>query len=308
MHLLPDVDSMLLYLDNLKIPYVVLGDFNLPGIDWSIPSASKVYQQDVFLETFLKYGLFQKVEEPTRGDNLLDLVFCSESELVHDVSVRAPMGASDHDTVWFSLNASSVSPSTSAKYQWHKIDEIGVMVHLEMTNWNHLLPDKMSVDEMCETFVQYCNNVFEKFVPKSNPSTFKKNSNKIVFPNAIKNLLTRKKHAHRALKCNNTASNKKKYRVIAKKCDKEIFLHNMRWESQVLLQPNSKKFFSFVGRKLKSRPAIPTLVANGREYVTDDEKALALNNQFVSVFNNDLFCNTLQFQYEPFGAAPVTVL
>jgi hypothetical protein len=305
-HMLPDIDNMLLYIDNLKMPYVVLGDFNLPGIDWSVPCASKVYQQDLFLETFLKYGLYQKVEEPTRGENILDLVFCSECELVDCVSVREPMGASDHETVWFSLNASNVSSSTTEKYQWHKMDEIGIMAHLEMTNWCDILSDEMTVAVMCETFVQYCYDVFDRYVPKSKPS--QKISNKCVLPNNIKNLLSRKKLTHRVLKTNKTAANKNKYRNIAKKCDKAIFLHNMRRESQVLLQPNSKKFFSYVGSKLKTRAAIPTLVANGIEYVTDDEKASALNLQFCSVFNNDLLCNSLKFQFEPFGDEPGNVL
>ena len=63
---------------------VLLGDFNLPTINWTVPSAPTSSSSiDVyFLDSILhNYSLNQHVTKPTRKDNILDLVLSSFEEL-----------------------------------------------------------------------------------------------------------------------------------------------------------------------------------------------------------------------------------
>src|SRR5664279_1186653 len=71
-----------LYSNNSTV--IICGDFNLPDINWSVDNCIK--QADfccsgIFLNMFYKHGLHQFVSEPTRFDNLLDLVSVSYTHL-----------------------------------------------------------------------------------------------------------------------------------------------------------------------------------------------------------------------------------
>ena len=47
--------------------------------------------------------------EPTRGDNVLDIVLPSQKELVNNVKTHEPLGNSDHNQIHFDINVKSES-------------------------------------------------------------------------------------------------------------------------------------------------------------------------------------------------------
>ena len=51
--------------------------------------------------------LSQKVQEPTRGANVLDLIFWSEDDLVSDVVVGECLAGSDHHMVWCTVGSNA---------------------------------------------------------------------------------------------------------------------------------------------------------------------------------------------------------
>ena len=70
-----------------------MGDFNHGHIQWkSLESTGGEDQQ--FL--FLIYNL-----EPTRGENVLDIVLSSQKELVDNVKIHEPLGNSDHNQLLY---------------------------------------------------------------------------------------------------------------------------------------------------------------------------------------------------------------
>ena len=68
---------------------------------------SREYQQFIFLiqDNFLT----QNVLEPTRGENVLDIVLSSQKEIVDNVKIRAPLGNSEHNQIHFDINVKSES-------------------------------------------------------------------------------------------------------------------------------------------------------------------------------------------------------
>ena len=50
------------------------------------------------------------MREPTRGANVLDLIFCSEEDLVSDVVVGECLAFSDHHMVWCMVGSEVVRP------------------------------------------------------------------------------------------------------------------------------------------------------------------------------------------------------
>ena len=45
--------------------------------------------------------LSQHVLEPTRGENVLDIVLSSQKEFVYNVNICKPLGCSDHNQIYF---------------------------------------------------------------------------------------------------------------------------------------------------------------------------------------------------------------
>ncbi len=93
-------------------PVVVVGDFNLPQINWSTYSAASLLQYDAFLDFMNSASLSQVVQLPIRQDNLLDLVLTSDDLYTSGVAVVDSFGTSDHSAVLFSLLGCNEVPST----------------------------------------------------------------------------------------------------------------------------------------------------------------------------------------------------
>ena len=69
---------------------------------------------------FKHYNFFsQKVREPTRGANMLDLIFCSEDNLVADVVVGECLAGSDHHMVWCKVGSNVVPEIVRSRDRWN---------------------------------------------------------------------------------------------------------------------------------------------------------------------------------------------
>ena len=85
-----------------------MGDFNHGHIQWkSLESTGGEDKQFIFViqDSFLT----QHVLEPTRGDNVLDIVLSSQKELVDNVKIHEPLGSSGHNQMHFDINVKSES-------------------------------------------------------------------------------------------------------------------------------------------------------------------------------------------------------
>ena len=81
---------------------VVVGDFNLPYINWYSLSAWGVDGAE-FVRSTQEGFLKQYVDSPTREGAILDLVLGNEPSHVVDVSVGEQFGNSDHNSVSFKV-------------------------------------------------------------------------------------------------------------------------------------------------------------------------------------------------------------
>ena len=99
-----------------------MGDFNHGHIQWkSLASTGGEDQQFLFLiqDSFIT----QHVLEPTRGDNVLDIVLSriSGQELVDNVKIHEPLGNSDHNQIHFDINVKSESKNKKTyRRNFHK--------------------------------------------------------------------------------------------------------------------------------------------------------------------------------------------
>ena len=87
---------------------IIMGDFNHGHIQWkSLESTGGEDQPFLFL--IQDSILTQHVLEPTRGDNVLDIVLSSQKELVDNAKMHQPLGNSDHNQIHFDISVKSSS-------------------------------------------------------------------------------------------------------------------------------------------------------------------------------------------------------
>ena len=85
---------------------IIMGDFSYGRIQWKfLESTGGEDQQFLFLiqDTFLT----QHVLEPTRGENVLDIVLSSQNELMFNVNIHEPLGNSDHNQIHLDIKVKS---------------------------------------------------------------------------------------------------------------------------------------------------------------------------------------------------------
>ena len=158
---------------------VVLGDLNLPGIQWSqsgcLPVGSYPPLETKFMDVFESKGLVQWVSEPTfpRSGNTLDLVLTSEWDRIGSVIVQPPLPACDHVPVVFDYifsGESSVAKAVQEKFSWHKGNYRRLKEDLGLVDWNFELRYLNASDSFDRFRDIVVSKVLDHVPPKSRSS------------------------------------------------------------------------------------------------------------------------------------------
>ena len=81
---------------------LIFEDFNYPNVDWEDLDAdnSSRYFLDLVNDSFLT----QHVSSPSRGTNILDLVFTTDPGMVEEIQVRENLANCDHNILTWEVN------------------------------------------------------------------------------------------------------------------------------------------------------------------------------------------------------------
>ena len=85
------------------------GDFNAPHIDWSSMEVSPLaggrrQEQQRLIDISLDHNIEQTIDKPTRGGNILDLLFTNNKSTLQNFVTMPPLGKSDHDIIYAEIN------------------------------------------------------------------------------------------------------------------------------------------------------------------------------------------------------------
>mgnify|MGYP006048081585 CR=1 FL=1 len=104
-----------------KEKYLIMGDFNFASLNWS--RASTLVDSHPFLKCINDNFLIQCVEENTRGNNMLDLIFTTEENMVENLVVGEPFGSSDHQIIsWNFVRCKLKSCEEHVNLNYFKVD------------------------------------------------------------------------------------------------------------------------------------------------------------------------------------------
>ena len=124
---------------------IILGDFNLPGVDWLSPNISSMTTPLVDLCDYL--FLNQQVHKPTRKSNIPDLIFCPNDLIntVHTVHTFIPIQCCVPNQIF------NPPISKFASLDFH-------------SDWQNLLSSLQSIDWVVTLKSTSCSSCFEFFI------------------------------------------------------------------------------------------------------------------------------------------------
>jgi hypothetical protein len=128
---------------------IIVGDFNLPDIDWLSEHPRFNGSKSIALhDMFTDLACSQFISSPTRGNNVLDLLFCNDPMLISDVSVDVPFSNSDHAMIFFTIYSfGALSPAVVHDTNpeiipvWEKADWNSLRQFFENIAWDESIFD-----------------------------------------------------------------------------------------------------------------------------------------------------------------------
>merc|ERR1712240_340630 len=205
------IEKLLSDMDAPEPTVIVTGDFNFRFIEWKRNkegactwkkkphqhgSSDEQKQFNKMMETMNKYHLVQTMEEKTRKDNILDLVFTNNLDLITQIDVTGTI-MSDHDIIEIETNIVDNNKTTTKNenetdnqvdlrqlnFHNEKIDWEGMNKILKEMPWNELFNGLNN--ENCTELLLYCiKEICLIKIPK------KKIRNKCNIPKERKRLLS----------------------------------------------------------------------------------------------------------------------
>ena len=149
---------------------VIVGDMNVHNIRWLRYSTHNSAEGSALHEFCKRNGLSQLVSEPTRKDNLLDLVI-SDIDSVSKCKVLPQIA--DHNAVLFETKFSIPVSQFSSRLLWDysKADWAGLQGHFSSLDWSWI--DDLEPNDAAVRITNIILDSAHKFIPSNSKGTFK---------------------------------------------------------------------------------------------------------------------------------------
>jgi hypothetical protein len=275
---------------------LLCGDFNFPSIKWN-NNLNILTNTDtssgIFLDFVYNNCLTQFVTQPTRinhslsrNGSLLDLVFCNDSNFVHNVQVSAPFSSSDHCSVEFDIIRDvHIFQSDISTYDFNQADWASIASFLDNVDFFSLFSNCADIYSIVNNFYDVVFTAISQFVPFHAKTKLPSQSR---YPLRVRRLLSKKSTAWTVYRNFRTAQSLAKYKSIASQCRLAIYKYHVEVENKVINSNNINKFFRFANRKFSCRSPVGPLKSNDNSLIIDPiRKAELLQNVFSSMFTID---------------------
>ena len=267
---------------NVSFPIMLIGDTNYPNARWDNCQYSNKGLCKPFSDLTILLGLKQIVDQPTRGNKVLDTIFVQDPVKVSQLSVMDPFDCSDHNEIRFSLNIKFVAPTKYQRLDFKNSNFDAMEAFLSNIDWFSMFLECDSLQDRYDLFQGIMEHCFDRFVPKIEVNLNRR------CPDRFESYSLAKKRAYRKFKRSGNPTDLLEYKNIANKLRNALRDNCLNNERKVLTSGNSKKFYSYIKTKLSSKCAIPVLVNRSNVMCSSlESKVEAFSEQFKSVFTND---------------------
>jgi Endonuclease-reverse transcriptase len=143
---------------------IIMGDFNMPGIDWDTEQATG--QGRVMLDVIAAAGLEQLIRFPThKKGNTLDLLISDCPDKIISIEDAGCLGNSDHCMIVTDVEVKMSKTVPVPKINWRKGDFAAIRDELECTDWN-FLTSCSDLNEAWNMFKNRLTALVDTFVPR----------------------------------------------------------------------------------------------------------------------------------------------
>jgi hypothetical protein len=277
-----------------------LGDFNLPLVNWKNMTYPSDGIQDCLISFCQQHSLDQLVSEPTRYDNILDLLFVSDPHVVTNYIITPPLSTGDHNVVLFSTvglvsadNHEIVRERISIAL-WNEDAISKAEQFIYSFDWSSILVYSISPEEIWQGFknvLLHCVSTFAKVNVYHGSDDRSLELNWHTHKN-IKRLTTSKKYLWQKLRNKRNPNRNlllRKYKAVCKLIYSKIRLAKFHVEKMIINSNDVKKFYKFANQKLSNKKKrIQTIQSpSGKLTIDSLEKAELFNTFFSNCYTDD---------------------
>ncbi|GMR31137.1 hypothetical protein PMAYCL1PPCAC_01332, partial [Pristionchus mayeri] len=223
------------------------------------------------------------VQEPTRKENILDLLLCNHPGLISQTAVGPPFEMSDHSTVEFKFSMSHSSPAFTLRRDYRNADYDLINSQLANIDWTSAFSKIANVDLMYDLLISVIQKSIDTHVPWTKVSL---SHGKL--PPHIERLLGKRFQAwHKSINSNDP-NDEHEFEILNRKFRKELQRYHKTIEKKIIESDDKNKFFRFMKRCANKSKGVEGLkTADGTLVMDDLGKANLLAETFVSVFTID---------------------
>lgn len=280
-----------------KSRLILLGDFNLPDIDWQSMSYRSPCSETLF-DIMFSFDLFQVINEPTRvqgsASNILDLIFLSNHFAIDQTNLAVLDGISDHKLTLCTTPIQATAARTISKTTYPDFtnaDDSSILNYLisEYESFEELANYQgTNIDTLWGSFKAIVSHCIKNFVPLKTKRTNTRN------PWITRDIIHGKrkvKRLRKSLKSKNDSQVKHKLANAIREMKAKIMAAKTNYFSVTLpnfLKHSPGKFWKYLSPKTQE----DTFNWQGQ----NQNFANSLNTYFQSVFTVDDGCTPESIQ------------
>ena len=283
--------------NNLNEDLILLGDFNLPNINWGTMSGSTPQSTD-FCDFLFELNLEQLISTPTHiAGNILDVIL-SNTTIINDIQVITPLPcglSSDHYLIHFTflVDHPSTVPHKVHKsvYDYSKANWDGLLLFLQSQDYTDYF-NTSNVEILWSFLKHLIYQALSMFVPRI---TIKAHQRPKWFTSSLQHQLNQLYSMRRKYTSNPSPSNQTKLQTaeqnfqITASDSKHNYENNLINQFSTNRNSSIYKYLSF----LTNYSSFPTTMHyNSFSVSTDHDQANLFNVYFFLVFTRD-FSSTL---------------
>ena len=248
----------------------IVGDFNLPSIDWrhgTCPGKrEKVTEESLFLDLCVKMGLAQLVEEPTmpKSCSILDLVLVNDDS-ISNIRVENASFRTDHSCVRFTISlarneewsgadrrVADPEGSTTAIFDYARGDYDVIKLNLSLNNWDTFVEHCADTDGMYGALIENVELLKTLYIPRRR----------------ARKPLDVARHVQKLVARVQKESDLNKLERLKRDLRRAVHRQRILEEHRVVNSKNPKTFFRHVNKRLNLTDHLSVLIRDDGSKVT----------------------------------------
>lgn len=233
--------------------FLVLEDFNLPDINWQTMATERNDSLHTELVKLVRDNfLWQLIDQPTRGDNILDLLLTNFPDRVMSLEIFDDILNTDHRMFEFVLNfnINKRPPAQRKVYNFKKVDWDALRLTIEHTPWDIVIDDNC-IDTSLSNWMDLYLSIIDEHIPQI---IIKDNNTRPWINKDVIHILRQKNKLRKIAKKSGQQKDIENYN--SKRKEAKLTLDNKYSDYlndiKLSFKDNPKKFWSFVKATTKS--------------------------------------------------------